>query len=578
MSRSWITRAQRTPLAWVLAMAIGLRVIGLCWGLPSSDAWDNDGIAPRDFWPGLIESFTRGHFFTYPPAHLALLALLTSPVTALVLARAPTLSVSDVIGEALKVPYMTSYTLIARAVTAGMSIGVIYAISKIAEEIAGRRAGLLAAVVSTVNVIFTYYSHTSNLDVPYLCWATFAVLALTRCIARDEPRRLRASFVLAAVAIASKDQAYALFLLGIPLSLATAALVASPYFAKPRVFVIELAWAFALSILALGLLDGAVVNPSGFRARLDYLTGPATEPYAYYSADAWGRILALYDTVRRFDEHYPLLLAPFVIGGLVRTVKDPQRRRRAAGLVPMWAALSYSLLFNCVARRTEQRFLMPQMVLWAVYAGIGLDWLWEKARLARGYRWHHFHRWLPAAVCALGFGWAFFRCADVDANLMLDPRYEAEDWLARHVAPGDALEVHGKSVYLLRPPKQARVIRVGPEPVASRNPLYRAEEREDKLVNIGARSPRWIVVSPIYAGKYLRDVGASETVSGRMLSKGQAEAAADMDASSFFRGLVSGRLGYGLVHVSTWKSSFWPRLDIHGSVAPDVWIFERIAG
>src|SRR5258708_3598888 len=232
----------------------------------------------------------------------------------------------------------------------------------------------------------------------------------------------------------------------------------------------EVAMAGLSFAVIVGVVDGAVFNPRGLLARMNYLTGPASAPYAYYSADARGRVLALVDSVGHFDQYYPLAFAPLVLGGLFRAAAIPERRVRAAGLVPMWAALSYTLVFNCSARRTEGRFLMPQMVLWAVYAGLALEWLW------------HCRRGLGQAaartVCVVAFGWALFRCVDLDVNLLRDPRYDTEQWLKKHVLAGDVLEVHGKSVYLPRLPPQARLVRVGPDPVCTRNPVYRAGGRQ----------------------------------------------------------------------------------------------------
>jgi hypothetical protein len=82
----------------LFAVAI-LRMVGIGWGLPASDGWDVDGIAPRDFLPGLVETFTPGHYFTYPPFHLALLALLTLPVTVVTLLRAPSMAPSDLVSR-----------------------------------------------------------------------------------------------------------------------------------------------------------------------------------------------------------------------------------------------------------------------------------------------------------------------------------------------------------------------------------------------------------------------------------------------------------------------------------------------
>ena len=70
-----------SSLAWVLLAMFVLHVIGIGWGMPASDAWEDDGIAPRDFLVGTHDTYLPGHFFTYPPVHLLTLTLLTSPVS-----------------------------------------------------------------------------------------------------------------------------------------------------------------------------------------------------------------------------------------------------------------------------------------------------------------------------------------------------------------------------------------------------------------------------------------------------------------------------------------------------------------
>jgi hypothetical protein len=558
----------RSPLAWVILVALGLRVVGLTWGLPASDGWDNDGVAPRDFFPGLIESFTPGHYFTYPPAHLAILSFLVLPVALVLIGRAPSLAPHDVIGEAIHVPYMTLFAMTGRVVGAILSLGIIYAVAKIAEAIAGRRAGLCAGAVCAVNVGLTYYGHTTNLDVPSLFWATLALLALCLALTRREPARLRAFALFAAVSVATKDQAYAVFVLAVPCAIGL--WIALDDWARHNVGPLarQSGWAIGIGLATILVCDGILVNPTGFAARIRYLTGPASQPYAYYSADAWGLCLVVFDSVKNFGEAYPWLLAPLAGAGLVCAgrVRDPARR--AAAFVPLAAIASFTLFFNCVARRTEHRFLMPQMVLWAVYAGLGLDgWL----TVARP-------RLVARLAIVATFAWALFRCADVDANLLLDPRYDAEKWLRAHVAPGDSLEVHGYNVYLPRLPPQAVVFRVGPEPLSRRNPLPGVVEVEDSLSDVAARDPRWIVVSEGWAGHVLSHARPLPGAHGRIFARTEIASAGDVDATSFLQGLFDGRLGYSTAHVSAWKSRVWPRLDIHGSLAPTVWIFERAGG
>jgi hypothetical protein len=563
--RERLDEAKRSPLAWILFAATLVRLAGLTWGLPASDGWDNDGIAPRDFLPGLIETFTPGHYFTYPPAQFVLLTLISLPVTIVLLIKSPSLAPSAVIAEAVKVPYMTAFAVIARGVSIAMSIGIIYAVAKIVELAVGRRAALLAAAACAMNVILTYYGQTTNLDVPYLFWASLSLLMLSRTIALHEPKLLRRAAIFAALAVATKDQAYALFVLGLPIPLVLWAISDRYPRENPKLVLRELAISAVLGIALLLFVDGAVVNPSGFHERVKFLTGPASQPYAYYSADARGRMLAAWDSLAKFDSYYPLAVAPIVALGLGRAFLTADKTKRITALVPFFAIVSFTIFFNCIARRTEHRFLLPQMTLWGAYAGIGADFLLSlKSRpLAIGARV------LMAAISL----WAIFLVVDVDANLILDPRYDAEAWLRDHVQPGDVIEVHGKNVYLPRFPANAHVIRVGLDPVGSRNPLPGVEEKQEPFTDIATRAPRWIVVDEGYGGQILRDAYAGPTASGRVFSQMQIATSTNADVTTFFEGLVAGKLGYQRVHLSTWTSTFWPRLDIHASTARDVWIF-----
>lgn len=560
-----LKEASRSPLAQILFIAMLVRLVGLTWGLPASDGWDNDGIAPRDFLPGLIETFTPGHYFTYPPAQFVLLTLISLPVTIVLLIKSPSLAPSAVIAEAVKVPYMTAFAVIARGVSIAMSLGIIYAVAKIVELAFGRRASLLAAAACAMNIILTYYGQTTNLDVPYLFWASLSFLMLARTIALHDPRLLRRAAIFAALAVATKDQAYALFVLGLPIPLVLWGFSARFVRENLRTVIRELAISAGIGLALLLFVDGALVNPSGFHARVAFLTGPASQPYAYYSADARGRMLAAFDSLAKFESYYPIVFVFPLAIGLFDTLRMKDRKLRIVALVPLFAIISFTIFFNCIARRTEHRFLLPQMTLWAAYVGIGCDRLLslgpEIAR--RVFR-------VALAIAAM---WGAFLAVDVEANLILDPRYDAEAYLREHVQPGDVVEVHGKNVYLPRFPAQAHVVRVGMDAIGSRNPLPGVEEKRDTFTDIAKRAPRWIVVDEGYGGQILRDAYAGPSSSGRVFSQMQIATSTNADVTTFFQGLVAGKLGYKRVHLSTWESTFWPRLDIHASTARDVWIF-----
>jgi hypothetical protein len=577
----------RRVAAFIAALPLGLRLVlvvaavlhgvGLSWGMPGSDAWDNDGVAPRDFLPGLVDTFTPGKFYTYPPLHLALLGLLTLPVTVLATVRAGTTAVASVMTVILEPPYMTAMAMTARIVSLLMSLAIIVTLAKAAEEIvpSERRRGVAIGVAAfaTVNVSFDYYAHMSNLDVPYLFWASLAVLALVRAIARREPRRIRHVAIFGALAITTKDQAYALFLFGVPAALALWFALDSWARANAKRVLLEAAAALVIAGSIVAVVDGAVTNPSGFSARVRFLTGSASQDYATYSRDAAGRWYALADVALVWDKHYPPALAAFLAIGLVDSFVTARREGRsatAAALVPLAVALSFTLCFNLLARRVEERFTLPQMLLAAIYAGIGLDRVWTRLRKGGPVV-----RWGARAACALAFAVAAWRCITLDANLLLEPRYDAEDYLASHARPGDTIEVHGLNVYLPRFRPGMKVVRVGPSAPGRRSPLPEVVEVQGSLGAIAQRNPHWVVVSECYVWRYLqRDLTAD---TGRIVPTVQKSDAHDADATAFFQGLWGGRLGYHVAHEARVTSHVFRRVELHASVGCPIFVFERNA-
>jgi hypothetical protein len=564
-----------------LVVAVVLHGCALSWGMPASDAWDNDGIAPRDILPGLAETFTPGQYYTYPPAQLILLTLLTLPVTLTAVVNAGTTNVEQVIKVILAPSYMTAFTMTARVVCLLMSLGVVLAIGCIAEEIAGgreseraRRVAGFAALLAAMSAPFTYYSHTSNLDVPYLFWGTLGALYFVRAIARREPSRLRRAAAFAALAIATKDQAYALFLFAAPASIA-AWLWADPWARKnARQLLREAAIATVIAIAILAVVDGAITNPSGFRARLRFLSGPASQDYATYSKDLTGRIENFADIAKELGKHYPAATAVFFVIGLVSAVRRSKNAQLAAALVPLAIAISFTLGFNMVARRVEERFTLPHALFGAVYAGFGLELAWSAFGRASTDARTRIGRLLGRAACALVLGFAAREAARIDVTMLYEPRYDVEAFLEKNAANA-TIEIHGLNVYLPRFPKTARVWRVGHGPVDKRSPLPGVEEIQAPLSDVHERDPDFIVVSGCYVWRYLpRDIGAR---TGRIYPTTQHRDAADADATAFFKTLFEWQLGYHHVQWAHIEKTWFDPAEIHGSLNCPISVFQRNA-
>ncbi|MDE1985979.1 MAG: glycosyltransferase family 39 protein [Alphaproteobacteria bacterium] len=546
---------------------------GITWGLPASDGWDDDGIAPRNFLVGLVETYAGGSFFTYPPLHMIVLTILTAPGWITALFRAHSFAQRDVIAEIIQVPFMTFFAVVARLVSAAMSVGTIYLVGKMAETVGGRRAGLFAAAACALNAALTYYGQVTNLDGPYLFWSALSLWGCMRVIAEHELRHVRWAALSAVAAVATKDQAYAVFLISAPLILLIW-LATDPW---PRanarsVMTTILLWT-GIAAFALLAIDGAIVNPVGFARRVSFLIGPASKDYAQYQNNWIGRAVLLKDMWSYFPRYYPPAAALLgVFGVLLHAVR--LRRDRAlfvAGLLPLLAIVSFTIAFNFVALRSESRFFLPQSILLAVYIGIAVDrFVFGLYPSMAEPLFRYVVRGLVLAIAVA----AFYQCAGIDAAFLGDPRYDAERWLRSNVHSGDTIETYGLNAYLPRFPKDAYVTRLDTKKLTARNPLPHVTELDQPFGSVAKRHPRFIVVSGFWVKDYLK-WNPVRLGDGRANQEVRQSTVEDADARSYFRALFDGKLPYRLAYKSVYKPGFWPPEDAYESLAQTIFLFER---
>jgi len=483
---------------------------------------------------------------------------------------------------------MTSFAVVARAVNAAASLATVVCIGHMAEKVAGRRARLWTMAFAGFEAASTYYAHTSNLDTPALFWACLALAALSRTVRTDCPSDLRRVSLFAACAVATKDQMYGAFVLTLPM--VTAAWAADRRRqGKPLAELMRETLRFAVVTPALVLLlDGAFMNPTGFVSRVRFLVGPASQDFAEYTRDTAGRLAALRDALTFLPKHYPVAAGLVFVAGIALALARNSGLARIAACVPLAAMASFTLTFNCVARRVEERFMLPQMQLIAIYGGCAVAWALHEAPWSRAPI--DAVRHLPDRIRSslqrtlrlfFRFGAALVVLACVRMSLIVvaemlrDARYDAEAFLNEHVAPGETIETYGTNVYLPRFPQKAHITRIDITSPTSRNPLPDTTEVQDKLGNIASRRPAWVVVSTGYAWRFLRDRVTIET--GRNFAESQRRALDSDDTTTHIRNLVSGASAYPLVHRSHYEGvgPWLPPRPLHASLACDVLIFKR---
>ena len=473
---AWTTPARRARGAgwprelWALIAGITLvNAFGITWGLPNATGdWAIDSIAPFGPLRYARQMLDDGHWWSkYPPLHFTLLSIVYAPYTAfLVLTGALDTGAGTFADPGRSV---TLYTLMARLVSATMGVGTAVVAYRIGFELAGRRAGFLAGVLFAGSPLAVYYASAANLEMPYLFWSSLALLMLVR-IARGAQRSdyVRCG-IFAAAAIATKDQAYGLFLL-LPIPLLA-------FHARGRgargcrdARLIAGAGAAVLTYL---VAANVVVDFHGWLAHLHYITHEGSQPYQMYPATLAG--------FARLGAHLAGLVVwtatpPMLVLAVFGFIALRPLARRGAILL-LAAVTSYVLTFVAPILYVFPRFVLPLVFVLAILGGVGGAAIWARGSLVA-----------RAAVVATVAVVVLYGTS-MNLGLVYDSRYAAESWLAANVAPGALVGTNGEGVYLPRVPATLRTVPV--------------DVTKDGLRYDGT-APDYLVLSDAYYARYLR--------------------------------------------------------------------------
>ena len=435
-------------LAGVVILALALDVLGIGWGLPHPSAdWAIDGLTPLAplacAWRVV---HGEGWWSKYPPFHLLVLAAVQAPYAAWLKlsGQLHTIAQAYPYGLAHPLAALGTLQLLARLVSAAMGAGAALLVALTARELFGRRAAVPAGVAFLASPVTVYYGHTTNLDVPYTFWVSLAFWLAVR-IARGDAT-LGTHVLLgaaAALAIATKDQAYACFAL-VPIPLLWRRWRAGRLVDR-RPIAALIAFGAVYGVASLLLID-----PASYVAHARHVTGPGSIPYRAFPRSAAGVLaLVLYaGYLTALALGWPMAIACVVGLGLAAV------RPSAGTEVLLVGALSYLLTFILPILYVVPRFVLPLVLVAAPFAGLSLSRLWGDGRSHALVR--------RAGVVALllvsiGYG------ATMDARLLTDARYRAEAWLRKH-PPRDAVGTDADPSYLPRLDPAWRVVRVAVTP------------------------------------------------------------------------------------------------------------------
>jgi hypothetical protein len=318
--------------------------------------------------------------------------------------------------------------------------------------------------------------------------------------------------------------------------------------------------------LAYAALSGALVNPRGFAARLALLFGPASQDWAAYPRGASGTAAILRDmalALPRFASWGVALAAAVGVAMALSARTRPDGVSRARRLVPLLGAISFTVFFTLGARRTEDRFLLPESVLLLPYAALPFAaWVAYAAR-TNEKRW----RAGLAIACAVALVPSVIGVASMDATLLADARYAAERFLGA-LPPGTTVEVYGGPHFLPRLPASLIVARAGSDDPGARSHLPGVTEVLDPAMDPRPRAPEYIVLSTEFS-----DPAVATRATRAMYG---VTSYTDVASRELFAALFAGALGYDRVLRATCQAP-WPLRcrEVHGSTAGEVWIYAR---
>jgi len=428
----------RLGLALVLVLGFGLLAWGIDWGLVGH-SWAADELRPDWVRDVLHKGLSSGWFDKYPWWHYAVLAV---PMAGFEAAEQVGLLAAG--GTAS----WAAQLLVMRAVTVLMGLGTLVAAFLCGVEMIGARRAALAPLALLLTPLFVFYGKTANLDVPSLCWFAWAVVAFLGIVRRGRIADYVWLGVAAAASVATKDQAYA------SLGLVAAAVVVVTARREPaRTWWARLGRALtgrrvlaaaASAVAAFALMHNVLFNVSGAAAHFRLLVTlgdlAIAPPTAAGYADLTGLTLSLY----RWSLGWPLFT--LAAAGIAAAAVRPERRWQLWLLV---VPLSFHLLFTCVTRYVNDRYLFGGVFVLALFAAAAC------ADLMGASRRRPVARLAVAAACVYSLLYA----ASINVMMTLDARHAVRAWIADSVREHGTVALVG-GPYLPAVPPPARSVTV----------------------------------------------------------------------------------------------------------------------
>jgi hypothetical protein len=523
----------------VAAISLLYNLIGIGWGLPALWYPDEPETIEQIVIPMARHFDPNPHIFHKGSLYYYFLIVVLSPFFAF-------LKLFHVSSENYG-RLVAQVALIARIATACVGAFGVTVMVRIGKRIAGSRAGIAAAFLLAVNILYAGYAHFAYMEVPMLVLLMGSLLLALRYTDTGKARDLRFSAFIGGLAVSAKFNAalpIVVFLLILHLDRTRRG---TKFRAKCGLFFSrELFTSFGLMVL--GFVAGTPFAVLDFKTFTSYFIKQsiiAREGYkVFVSSASWGANLQL--LIKGLG--VPVAAAAFgaYLYAFIRWFKD--RKVKAACI--LFPPLFYYIYTGSMSLAAI-RYLLP-MVPFMI---LSLT-LVELQRFRKSVRTAVLTLFVLVGVHAAVssfLGVSEFRT---------DIRYSAEKWISENIPQGAKVEMYAYKTYLPKFPEGIAAYRMTPNfvvesagyeafkrngfagkylPDAAPSAVSQGKGEPDNreaftLTALRARNPDYIVLSSFYDDRYL----PSKTNKTNEMYPQLAQ---------YYMALISGRSGYDTVAV-----------------------------
>lgn len=486
--------ARRRGLAVALALALGLCLFGIDWGLPGIRSWSNDDGTPE--LPLHIEQVYRDGWHKYPYLQPLIDRLLYAPFLAKWRSDGrlkADCALPDPACFADPPAQMGRLMAISRLRSVAAALALVLLAHALAWQLyrdAG--AALATACLAATTQVLIFYGHLGNVDLPLTAWFMLSMLAWLR-ILDGAGWTTHAGFgIAAACALATKESIVGAYVLpGLAILGLHARRLARGEKGSDG---LRALLALALPLLILyALVNNLAFNPDGYVERIrHWSSGGGIDDFDdRYQGPVWlaGQSLA------RLGEAMGVPLASLALAGLCLGLRPgASALDRRASRILLLPLVGYQLFTIQTVHFVYTRFTLPLALLLLPPAGRLAARLWRSPG-----PWHPIARSLTLACIA----YSGLYCLNVDLAMRADTRYAAEAWLRQALQPGSRLGLVGSEHYL------PRTWHLGP--IESERLLWEDSEAWD----LEAWQPDWLILS---SKSFVDLVGAEADARDRLLT------------------------------------------------------------